>query len=224
MASASQSVNHLDEVHPAPPSSVIDGCATATPDILDNALVVVNYGASARASVDLCMFAEASAHQEELSVVGAAGKLEALLPQNTVRMGRRGIHSVGAVEEATVSDANVKFDGYHYGSSYRQHVELLATVRGGGVPGEGALGGGVGLAEGLLAVAMGVAAQESVRRGGAPVRLDEVVTPAEIEAGVAASAAAAAAAAAAVAASAAGPAAVGAKSMAAPSSVSGTAL
>lgn len=224
MASASQSVNHLDEVHPAPPSSVSDGCATATPDILDNALVVVNYGALARASLDLCMFAEASAHQEELSVVGAAGKLEALLPQNTVRMGRRGVHSVGAVEEATVSDANVKFDGYHYGSSYRQHVELLATVRGGGVPGEGALGGGVGLAEGLLAVAMGVAAQESVRRGGAPVRLDEVVTPAEIEAGVAASAAAAAAAAAAVAASAAGPAAVGAKSMAAPSSVSSTAL
>lgn len=224
MASASQSVNHLDEVHPAPPSSVSDGCATATPDILDNALVVVNYGALARASLDLCMFAEASAHQEELSVVGAAGKLEALLPQNTVRMGRRGVHSVGAVEEATVSDANVKFDGYHYGSSYRQHVELLATVRGGGVPGEGALGGVVGLAEGLLAVAMGVAAQESVRRGGAPVRLDEVVTPAEIEAGVAASAAAAAAAAAAVAASAAGPAAVGAKSMAAPSSVSSTAL
>lgn len=150
MASASQSVNHLDEVHPAPPSSVSDGCATATPDILDNALVVVNYGALARASLDLCMFAEASAHQEELSVVGAAGKLEALLPQNTVRMGRRGVHSVGAVEEATVSDANVKFDGYHYGSSYRQHVELLATVRGGGCRGRARWGGWWALPRGSL--------------------------------------------------------------------------
>ncbi|GAB0489755.1 hypothetical protein MMPV_000980 [Pyropia vietnamensis] len=180
MASASQSVNHLEEVHPAPPGSDAQG-ATATPDILDNALVIVNYGTSARASLDLCMFAESSAHQEELSVVGAAGKLEALLPQNTVRTGLRGVHTVGAVDEATVADASIKFDGYHYGSSYRQHIEFLATIRGGGVPGKGALGGVVGLAEGLLAVAMGVAAQESV------------VTPEEIEAGVAASAAAAAA-------------------------------
>lgn len=224
MASASQSINHLEEVHPAPPGGDSDGVATATPDILDNALVIVNYGASARASLDLCMFAEASAHQEELSVVGSAGKLEALLPQNTVRTGRRGVHAVGAVDEAAVTDAGVKFDGYHYGSSYRQHVELLATVRGGGMPGEGTLGGVVGLAEGLLAVAMGVAAQESVRRGGAPVRLDEVVTPAEIEEGVAASAAAAAAAAAAaVAAPAAEPAEAGAKQKSAPPPASGTA-
>lgn len=130
MASASQAVNHLDEVHPAPPGGGggASAAATATPDILDNALVIVNYSGSARASLDLCMFAEASAHQEELSVVGAAGKLEALLPQNTVRAGRRGVHAVGAVAEATVTDAGIKFDGYHYGSSYRQHVELLATI------------------------------------------------------------------------------------------------
>jgi len=196
MASASQSVNHLDESHPTPPGVGTDAL-TSTPDILDNALVIINYGPSARASLDLCMFADASAHQEELSVVGGRGKLEALLPQNTLRSGVRGVHAVGAVATERVVDPVVKFDGYHYGSSYRQHVEFLAAVRGGGVAGPGALGGVVGFSEGLLAVAMGVAAQESVRRGGAPVALTEFVSEVEVEAGMAASARAAQAAAAA---------------------------
>ena len=49
MASGAQDVNHLDERY--------DG---RTPDILDNAFVIVDYPSGARALLDLCMFAEAT--------------------------------------------------------------------------------------------------------------------------------------------------------------------
>ena len=88
MASGAQDVNHLDETY--------DG---RTPDILDNAFVIVDYPSGARALLDLCMFAEATHHQEELSVVGERGKVEALIPSNIVRVGRRGEHWIGGVEE-----------------------------------------------------------------------------------------------------------------------------
>ncbi|MGZ6887795.1 MAG: Gfo/Idh/MocA family protein [Acidimicrobiia bacterium] len=64
LASGGQDVNHLDERY--------DG---EVPDILDNAFVIVEFASGARAMLDLCMFAEGSEHQEELSVVGDAGKV-----------------------------------------------------------------------------------------------------------------------------------------------------
>ena len=73
-ASGGQSVNHLDENY--------DG---RTPDILDNAFVVVDYANGVRALLDLCMFAEATHNQEEISVVGDAGKVEALIPESVFR-------------------------------------------------------------------------------------------------------------------------------------------
>ena len=63
MASGAQDVNHLDEV--------VDGRPA---DMLDNAFVIVDYPSGARALLDLCMFAEATHHQEELSVVGDAAR------------------------------------------------------------------------------------------------------------------------------------------------------
>ena len=72
MASGGQNVNHLDEFY--------DGERS---DILDNAYVIVEYPNNVRAMLDLCMFAEATRNQEELSVVGDAGKVEALIPQNS---------------------------------------------------------------------------------------------------------------------------------------------
>ena len=71
MASGGQSVNHLDEVY--------DGRSS---DILDNAYVIVEYDNGVRAMLDLCMFAEATHNQEEISVVGDQAKLEALIPEN----------------------------------------------------------------------------------------------------------------------------------------------
>jgi len=135
--------------------------------MLDNAFVIVDYPGGARALLDLCMFADATHNQEELSVVGAAGKVEALLPESTVRIGRRGQHWIGDVESYHVEDHRVAHVGLHHGSSYLEHVQLLAAIRE-GRPAE------VTLDDGLWSVAMGVAAHRSIELG-RPVPMDEVL-------------------------------------------------
>jgi myo-inositol 2-dehydrogenase / D-chiro-inositol 1-dehydrogenase len=154
-ASGAQDVNHLDESY--------DG---EVPDILDNAFVIVDYAGGARALLDLCMFAEASQEQEEVSVVGDLGKAEAFLPSSTLRLGRRAGGRPGVVTE-TVHDERVAYEGFHHGSSYLEHLDFLDAVRSGGRA-------GVGLDEGLWSVAMGVAAHRSIDEG-RPVTLDEVL-------------------------------------------------
>lgn len=155
LASGGQSVNHLDESY--------DG---EVPDILDNAFVIVDFAGGARASLDLCMFAEASENQEELSVVGDEGKVEAFLPSSTIRIGaRRSIPPTVLTEE--VHDPDVAYEGFHHGSSYLEHVDLHEAVRAGGRA-------GVGLEEGLWSVAVGVAAHRSIDQGRA-VTLEEVL-------------------------------------------------
>jgi len=127
----------------------------------------VDYPSGARALLDLCMFAEATHNQEELSVVGDTGKVEALLPESTVRIGRRGQHWIGGVESYPVHDGAVAHIGLHHGSSYLEHLHFLAAVRDGG-PAE------VTLEDGLWSVAMGVAAHRSIELG-RPVDLHEVL-------------------------------------------------
>jgi myo-inositol 2-dehydrogenase/D-chiro-inositol 1-dehydrogenase len=155
--SGGQDVNHLDERY--------DG---EMPDILDNAFVIVDYAGGARALLDLCMFAEASQEQEEISVVGDLGKAEAFLPSAEFRLGRRDRGRPG-VQREVVTDPRVAYEGFHHGSSYLEHLDFLAAVRSGGTA-------GVGVEEGTLAVAMGVAAQQSIAEGRV-VELDEVLAP-----------------------------------------------
>ncbi|MDH3753383.1 MAG: Gfo/Idh/MocA family oxidoreductase [Acidimicrobiia bacterium] len=155
-ASGGQSVNHLDEVY-----------AGRTPDILDNAYVIVDFDSGARGMLDLCMFAEATRNQEELVVVGDAGKVEALVPEGVVRVGRRGEHWIGGVEEITVVDHSVVHQGLHHGSSYVEHIRFLDAIENGTPP-------EVTLLDGLLAVAIGEAAHRSIdeRR---PIEMNEVL-------------------------------------------------
>jgi predicted dehydrogenase len=156
MASGGQDVNHLDEVY--------DG---RTPDILDNAYVIVDYAGGARAMLDLCMFADATAEQEEISVVGPEGKVEAFLPSHTVRIGRRGMHWIGSVDSFTVEDPTIPYQGHHHGSSYLEHLDFIETCRS-GAPAR------VALEDGLLSVAIGVAAHRSIADG-RPVAMREVL-------------------------------------------------
>ncbi len=155
MASGAQDVNHLDEVY--------DG---AVPDIIDNALVIVEYEDGLRASLDLCMFAEASANQEELSVVGDGGKAEAFLPSKELRVGQRQQGRDG-VRSRIVTDDRVRWEGFHHGSSYLEHLDFLAACRSGATP-------EVSLEDGLWSVALGVAAQRSIAEC-RMVALDEVL-------------------------------------------------
>ena len=112
------------------------------------------------------MFAEASEHQEEISVVGTRGKVEAFLPDTTVRVGLRGAGRAGIRSEA-VHDDRVAYEGFHHGSSYLEHLDLIDAVRTGSAP-------AVSLEDGLLSVAMGVAAHRAIERG-VPVLIEEVL-------------------------------------------------
>jgi predicted dehydrogenase len=155
LASGAQSVNHLDERY-----------HDEQPDILDNALVIVEYDNGVRASLDLCMFAEGSRNQEELTVVGDAGKVEAYLPSGILRRGKRSGGRTGVTESVVVDD-RVAHQGFHHGSSYLEHLAFVDAVRNG-------RRADVSLEDGLLSVAVGVAAQRSIAEQRA-VSLDEVL-------------------------------------------------
>ncbi|MEM7091634.1 MAG: Gfo/Idh/MocA family oxidoreductase [Actinomycetota bacterium] len=159
-ASGGQNVNHLDEYYDGEQS-----------DILDNAYVIVDYPDNVRAMLDLCMFAEATRNQEELSVVGDKGKVESLIPQNVIRVGTRGQQRIGEVEDRPVSDDRVKVEGLHHGSSYLEHVDFAEAVRKG-------LNPKVTTVDGLWSVATGQAAHRSIAEN-RPVALDEVLPDAD---------------------------------------------
>jgi myo-inositol 2-dehydrogenase/D-chiro-inositol 1-dehydrogenase len=155
LASGAQDVNHLDERY--------DG---ETPDILDNAYVIVEYAHGARAMLDLCMFAEASRNEQEISVVGDLGKVEALVTEGVVRVGRRS-DGLGVTSERAVADTAVRHVGMHHGASYLEHVGFRRAILG-GTPAE------VTLHDGMMAVAVGVAAHRSIELS-RPVELNEVL-------------------------------------------------
>jgi myo-inositol 2-dehydrogenase / D-chiro-inositol 1-dehydrogenase len=154
-ASGGQRVNHLDESY-----------GGRRPDILDSAYVVLEYPGGARAMLDLCMFAENSVDNEQLIVVGDEGKLESLLPSLTLRHGRRedwGRRQAWGQPSGTgkgvavrrVWDTNIKYAGHHFGASYIEHQRFAAAIREGRGP-------EIDLAEGLRAVAVGLAAHRSI--------------------------------------------------------------
>lgn len=155
MASGGQDVNHLDERYEG-----------EQPDILDNAYVIVEYAGGQRATLDLCMFAEASRNEQEICVVGDEGKVEALVTEGIVRLGRRA-DGIGRVTERTVRDDNVRHLGLHHGASYLEHVGLMNAIHN-GVP------AAVTLHDGLLSVAVGEAAHRSIDEGRA-VMIQEVL-------------------------------------------------
>jgi predicted dehydrogenase len=159
MASAGQAVNHQDERY--------DG---QVPDIWDHGYVIVDFDNGARAMLELCMFAEGARYQEEISAVGPTGKIEAFVPGP----GRFWPQHLGQppVAQLVVSprspkgpfvseipvDPTLLAAGDHNGSTYYQHKYFNAVVRGKGKV-------EVTLDDGIRAVAIGLAAQESARTG-----------------------------------------------------------
>jgi myo-inositol 2-dehydrogenase/D-chiro-inositol 1-dehydrogenase len=160
MASAGQDANHKEELY--------DG---ETPDILDNGYVIVDFENGARAMLELCMFAEGSRYQEEVSAVGPAGKIEALVPGPGRFWPRdlgeppvpqlivsprnpKGPRQIDIPVDSTILDA-----GDHNGSTFYQHQHFVAVVRGEKTDVE------VSLEDGRKAVEMGLAAQQSARTG-----------------------------------------------------------
>ena len=158
MASAGQSVNHLDEVY--------DGEAS---DIWDNGYVIVDFQNGARAMLELCMFAEGSRFQEEVSAVGPEGKIEAFVPGPgrfwsgeteppvpQLVISPRHIKAPQTIELPV--DETLLAAGDHNGSTYYQHERFQEVVRGNAKP-------DVTLEDGAWAVKIGLAAQDSARSG-----------------------------------------------------------
>jgi predicted dehydrogenase len=158
-ASASVAHNHLDERYPE-----------GVPDILDNAYVVVDFANGQRAMLELCMFAEGARYQEEISLVGSRGKAECFVPGPgrfwPAHLGPAPVPKVvisprepkGPRELDVPVDPVALAAGDHNGSTFYQHQRFNAVVRGQGQV-------EVTLRDGLAAVMMGLAAQESARTG-----------------------------------------------------------
>ena len=160
MASGGQSVNHLDEVH--------DG---RTPDIWDNAYVIVDFANGLRAMLELCMFAEGARYQEEISAIGPKGKIECLVPGPgrfwPAHLGPAPVAQVvvSPRQPAGPRVLDVPVDpllleaGDHNGSTFYQHRHFADLVAGGRAAPQ------VSLDDGWWAVAIGKAAQISASTG-----------------------------------------------------------
>jgi predicted dehydrogenase len=156
-ASGAADVNHRDEAY--------DG---RTPDILDNAYVVVDFRSGKRALLDLCMFAEGSYWQEIITATGAKGRAEVFIPGparfwpgGTERHAEIEIsprRPKGPVRRAVHVDETILRAGDHHGSTFYQHLGFQrAVTKGAAVE--------VTLEDGLKAVRIGLAAEKSARTG-----------------------------------------------------------
>ena len=158
-ASGGIDVNHLDERY--------DGQA---PDILDNAYVIVDFANGQRALLELCMFAEGSRYQEELCALGERGKLEAsvpgpgrfwnteLGPAPTPQLVFSPRQPSGPVITSIPVDPTLLAAGDHNGSTYYQHLGFYRAITDGQAV-------EVSVADGLKAVVLGLAAQQSIATG-----------------------------------------------------------
>ncbi|MGB3312798.1 MAG: Gfo/Idh/MocA family oxidoreductase [Albidovulum sp.] len=171
MASGAQDVNHKDEISAGP-----------APDIWDNAYVIVDFENGARALLELCMFAEGSRFQEEITAVGPEGKIECLVPGPgrfwPAHLGDPPVAQVIVSPRQTKAPVAVPIPvdprlleaGDHNGSTFYQHERFARALRG-----EGKIE--VGFDDGWWAAAMGMAAQQSALTGQAVKFSDVMLTP-----------------------------------------------
>jgi predicted dehydrogenase len=164
MASGGQAVNHRDEL-----------IEDRKPDIWDHGYVLVDFESGARAMLELCMFAEGSRYQEEITAVGPEGKIECLVPGPTrfwpEHLGAPPVPQLvlspreprGPVMREIRVDPALLDAGDHNGGTFFQHARFAAVVRGEAAP-------EVTLEDGARAVAIAFAAQQSAQSGEA-VRL-----------------------------------------------------
>lgn len=163
--SGAQDVNHLNETY-----------SDGTPDILDNAFVVVDFANGTRALLDLCMFAEGSYWQEQISATGDVAEVEARVPgparfwpgkeerESEVTFAPRAPKN--PVTETVEVDLDVLQAGDHHGSTFFQHQKFAALAR----TGNGSVE--VSLDDGYRAVVIGLAAEKSAREN-RPVLMSE---------------------------------------------------
>ena len=156
-ASGGSDVNHLDEKYEG-----------RTPDIIDNAFVIVDFQSGKRAMLDLSMFAEGSKFQERISIIGDEAKIECLIPVAASHWIEGDEHEavvefsprspLGPESHEVPVDEAVLAAGAHHGSTYYEHLGFRKAILGEG-PVE------VTVADGIRSVRMGLAAERSIVEG-----------------------------------------------------------
>ena len=149
-ASGNQDVNHLTEKYKG-----------KTPDIIDNAFVIVDFENGVRGLLDLCMFAENSEYQEEILAIGDRGKIETFVPSSNSGKDSSDVR-IGLRKDNIIKKKDVKVDkkilaaGHHHGSTYYEHLALINAIKQNSKP-------EVSLRDGLISVAIGEAAENSIK-------------------------------------------------------------
>lgn len=152
-ASGAADVNHRDEEY-----------AGETPDIVDNAFVIVDFANGMRASLDLCMFANGAWWQEDFAVTGDAARIDCMVPglrgyehhvDAQVVISPRSERKAPETRKVGVDEAALHAGGHH-GSTYHEHLAFRSAIVD-GAPVQ------VTLEDGLRAVAIGMAAERSIR-------------------------------------------------------------
>lgn len=125
-------------------------------DIIDNAIVTVDYEDGTRACLNLCMFVPGGA-REQISVSGPLGTIYGVdRPQERLEIF---VQPPGLNRQVNVSaNRRIAGTGTHAGSTYYEHLRFLEAIETGTPP-------AVDVYDGLWAVAVGAAAEESVRTG-----------------------------------------------------------
>jgi len=155
--SGAMDVNHRDERY-----------GSHTPDIIDNAFATVDFDNGIRAMLDLCMFAEGSEEQEEITVIGDVAKMKVAIPSGILEWSPRvPVGSPKAVERTPIAVDQAALEaGHHHGATFYQWRAFFDAAAGRGPV-------LVTAHDGLMAVAMGLAAEQSARE-------KRVVTIAEV--------------------------------------------
>ncbi len=150
-ATGAQDVNHIKERY-----------KNKRPDIIDNGFVIVNFKNGVRSLLDLCMFAENSDMQEELSAVGDKGKIETFVPSSQsgkassyIRIGMRKGNKIK--KELIKVDKKILNAGHHHGSTFYQHLAFLKAIN-------KKSKAEVSFKDGLLSVVIGEAAEKSIKQ------------------------------------------------------------
>lgn len=151
-ASAGQAHNHLDELY-----------AGETPDIWDHGYVLIDFDGGQRAMLELCMFAEGSKFQEQVTAIGPNGKISCQVPgpgrfwagpgdapRPELIISPRDKSGI-KTRYCDVPDA-LMAAGDHNGSTFYQHQRFLQMIVEGGMP-------DVSIDDGVRAVKIGQAAQ-----------------------------------------------------------------
>jgi predicted dehydrogenase len=131
-------------------------------DILDNALVIIEYANAVRASFNLCMFMPM--YYEEISICGEDGRIKAFEMQDFLPSARpktsMEVH-LGIAKPSRVSiptyPSFIEESG-HNGATYYEHVHLIDNI-------EGHPSNTATVEDGFWSVVVGAAAEESVKTG-----------------------------------------------------------